>query len=138
MSSRPPIQLPRELATEILDRAAKLDAGDERIDLATLRSAAVDAGISADAFERALVESISMSPRPARRHIAEGEANAANLFELGAKMTMVGTAAGLLAIAVVSLLVGDGPGEDAMLGAAVGGFGAIAGLVAYVWRKVKR
>jgi len=43
-------------AALLLDRAAKLDAQGGRVSIAELRHVAMEAGISADAFERALAE----------------------------------------------------------------------------------
>jgi len=51
-----PKRLSRDLAARILDRAATLDATEQKVDVATLRAAAFDAGISPEAFERALAE----------------------------------------------------------------------------------
>jgi hypothetical protein len=88
-------KLPKEIATKILDRAANLDGTDERIDLATLRSAALDAGISPDAFERALVESMTAAPQRTR----EPEPPRLNFYETAIKTTVAGVIGATVVIA---------------------------------------
>jgi hypothetical protein len=134
MQQSTPAKLPRDIATKILDRAANLDATDERIDLAMLRSAAADAGISPDAFERALMESISTAPQPARvpeRH----EPSRLNFYEIAIKATIAGAIGGTLVIGVLS------PFADATAGdlvfAAVAGTSVLAGVITYLKGKLK-
>ncbi|MGH7638956.1 MAG: hypothetical protein ACREOK_15005 [Gemmatimonadaceae bacterium] len=127
-----PPRLSRDLAAEILDRAARIDA-DERFDLANLRSAAADAGISQEAFERALAEMVQSS-RPVASPVDSSRPNA---YEVAFKAIGVGALSGFLAMAVVSLAVGEAPPGDALLGALVVGGGALAGVVTYLIRKLK-
>ena len=61
-----PTRYDEERAALILDRAARLDAGRAReIDLAELRQAALEAGISAEAFRAAVAEVEAMEERAA-------------------------------------------------------------------------
>src|SRR5687767_8915523 len=127
-------KLPREIATKILDRAANLDAIDERVDLATLRSAAADAGISPEAFERALVESISTAPQPARipeRH----EASRLNFYEVAIKTTIAGLIGGTVVIGGLSPFADPAPGDLAFV--AIGATGVLAGVMTYLKGKPK-
>ena len=124
-------KLPRETATKILDRAARLDGTDERIDLATLRSAALDAGISADAFERALVESMSTAPQ-ATRH---ADPQRLNFSETAIKASVSGVVGGALVLAF--LLAFAGATSNDLPVAAIGGAGVLAGVITYLKRKLK-
>jgi hypothetical protein len=124
-------KLPREIATKILDRAANLDGTDERIDLATLRSAALDAGISPDAFERALVESISTAPQPPRvpeRH----EPSRLNFYETAIKASIAGAIGGTLTILGL-----DSFGDVDFASAAITGTSVLAGVLTYLKGKLK-
>jgi hypothetical protein len=126
-------KLSREIASKVLDRAASLDATDERIDLATLRSAAVDAGISPDAFERALVESLATSHvrRPA------AEPSRLNFYEASLKATIAGVIGGTAAITVVSVVFSDIGPMHLLPGAVVGGIGILTGALSYLKNKLK-
>ena len=128
-------KLPREIASKILDRAASLDATDDRIDLATLRSAAVDAGIAPDAFERALVESLA-APH-VQRPPAAVEPSRLNFYEASLKATIAGVVGGTLAITVVSVVFSDIGPLDLLPGAIVGGIGILAGALSYFRNKLK-
>ena len=133
MSNQMTRQLSRDLAAEILDRAAAIDAA-ERHDLTTLRSAAVDAGISAESFDRALAEMVASAPREAPPSLADR----GRLYEIALKGALVGVMSGVLAIALVSLALGGSPSADAVAGAAGGGGGALAGALAYLLGKLNR
>lgn len=132
MAHPTPPRLSRDLAAEILDRAARIDA-DERFDLTNLRSAAVDAGISQEAFERALAEMVQSS-RPVGSPVGSSRLNA---YELAFKAIGIGALSGFLAIVVVSLAFGDAPPGEVVGGALLGGGGALAGVVTYLIRKLK-
>lgn len=126
-----PKRLSRDLAARILDRAATLDAAEEKVDVATLRAAAFDAGISPEAFERALVEA-SASVResavaPSRTHV--------NAYEVATKAFWVGLVTGTLAILVAFLILG--PDDGAAAGAAIGGGGALVGVFVHLLRKFR-
>src|SRR5262245_30156705 len=57
MANEPISRISEEKAALVLDRAAKIDAGHGKwLDVSDLRDAALEAGISVEAFERALVE----------------------------------------------------------------------------------
>jgi len=131
-----PAKLQREIASKILNRAASLDATDERLDLATLRSAAIEAGISPDAFERAVVESLA-SPH-VQRQPAGVEQSRLNVYEAGLKATIAGVIGGAMAITGVSVVFSDIGPLDLLPGAIVGGIGIIAGTLSYFKNKLQR
>lgn len=133
MSNQMTRQLSRDLAAEILDRAAAIDAAESH-DLTTLRSAAVDAGISAESFDRALAEMVASAPREAPPAVADR----GRVYEIALKGALIGVLSGVLAIALVSLALGGPPPADAVAGAAVGGGGALAGALAYLLGKLNR
>jgi hypothetical protein len=115
-----PKRLSRDLAARILDRAATLDATEEKVDVATLRAAAFDAGISPEAFERALAEAaVSV------RESAGAPAQRVDGYDVAVKTFLVGLATGTVAIVIVSLALG--PDQDATAGAVIGGGGALVG-----------
>jgi hypothetical protein len=130
-----PSRLSKDLAARVLDRAARIDATEEKIDVDTLRAAAFDAGISPDAFERALYETSvpvldtplpTAGPRP-------------NAYEIAVKTFWVGAISGAIVVAGAMLIFG--PDEDALAGAAVGAGGVLAGVFIHllrVFRKRKR
>lgn len=132
MAHTTPPRLSGDLTAEILDLAARIDA-DERFELTAVRSAAVDAGISQEAFERALAKMVQLS-RPAA---SPADSSAPNAYEVAFKAVGMGALSGFLAIAVVSLAVGEAPPGDVVGGALLGGGGALAGVVAYLIRKLK-
>jgi hypothetical protein len=119
-----PKRLSRDLAARILDRAATLDATEEKVDVSTLRAAAYDAGISPEAFERALAEAAfsaresAAAAAPARTHV--------NAYDVASKTFWVGLASGALAMVIAVLIFGE-PDEDALAGAVVAGGGALVG-----------
>lgn len=127
-------KLPRDVASKILDRAASLDVTDERIDLATLRSAAVDAGISPDAFERALVESLAPN---AQRSPAAAESSPPNFYEASLKAAGAGVVGATVAITIVSVVFSDIGPLQLLPGAIVGGIGILAGALGYLKNKLK-
>lgn len=132
MSNKMPPQLSRDLAAEILDRAAAIDAA-ERHDLTTLRSAAVDAGISPESFDRALAEMVASTPRETPPRTADrGRA-----YEIALKGSIIGVGCGVLAFAIASMLLGS-PNADAVAGAVIGGGGALAGALTYLIGKLNR
>lgn len=121
-------RLPRDLAVEILDRAARLDA-EERFDMPSLRSAAADAGISQDAFDRALAEAIAARSQPVQQApVAERD------VEVPTRAFLVGIGTAALAISVASLALGA-PSIDALAGAVVGAGGGLLGSYIYLLRK---
>jgi hypothetical protein len=70
---RQPGSLSEAKAAQLLDRAAKLDAeGGTRVAVDELRQVAIEAGISAESFERALAE-IGAAKEPAARSIVTAE-----------------------------------------------------------------
>ena len=124
-------RLPREIATKILDRAARLDGTDERIDLATLRSAALDAGISPDAFERALVEAMSAAPQGMR----STEPLRLNFYEVAIKASVSGLIGGALVMAFLSVFAGATSNDLPV--AVLSGAGVLAGVITYLKGKLK-
>jgi hypothetical protein len=126
MSNRLPPPLSRDLAAQLLDRAAAIDAA-ERHDLTALRSAALDAGISPESFDRALAEMVvSIRPPADQRQI---DRRRRHVFAL--KSVLVGAMTGIMAIALASFALGF-PSSDAVAGAVVGGGGALAGVLLYL------
>lgn len=121
-----------DLTAEILDLAARIDAR-ERFDLTAVRSAAVDAGISQEAFEQALARMVQSS-RPAG---SPADSSAPNAYEVAFKAASIGALSGFLAIVAVSLAVGEAPPGDVLGGALLGGGGALVGVVAYLVRKLR-
>src|SRR5687767_8038781 len=108
-----PSRLSKDLAARVLDRAASIEAAEERIDIETLRAAALDAGISPESFERALSEtaaSVRETPFPAER--ARPSA-----YDVAAGTFWVGAVSGALVIGLAMLIFG--PDEDALAGAAI-------------------
>jgi hypothetical protein len=123
-----PKRLSKDLAAHILDRAATLDAAEEKIDVATLRAAAYDAGISPEAFERALSEAAASvrEPRAAPpRAVVDG-------YEVAIKTFWVGLVTGTLAIVAASIMLG--PDDNATAGAVIGGGGALVGVFVHLLR----
>ncbi|MGH7678368.1 MAG: hypothetical protein ACRENU_07885 [Gemmatimonadaceae bacterium] len=125
-----PKRLSKDLAARVLDRAATIDAAEEKVDVATLRAAALDAGISPDAFERALAEA-SISAResavPARSRV--------NGYEVAVTTFWVGLVTGTAAIVLASALLGAD--KDATAGAVIGGGGALVGTFIHLLRKFR-
>ena len=117
-----PKRLSKDLAARILDRAANLDAAEEKVDVSTLRAAALDAGISPDAFERALAEGSVV----AREAAATSSRNRVDAYDVASKTFWVGLLSGTAAIVVVSLALG--PDKDATAGAIIAGGGALIGV----------
>ena len=124
--------LSRDIAAQILDRAATIDAA-ERHDLTTLRSAAADAGISPESFDRALAEMVAGAPREARPTKVER----ANLYEVALKSALIGVMSGIVSFAVASFMLGS-PSEDAVAGAVIGGGGALAGVLTYLLHRASK
>ena len=124
-------KLPREIATKILDRAASLDGTDERIDLATLRAAAMDAGISPDAFERALVESMSVASQRTRAP----DAPRLNFYEIAIKATLSGLIGATVVIAPLAPFADMDPGDWVL--PAITLVGVLAGVFTYLKAKLK-
>src|SRR5687767_1046472 len=91
-----PKRLSRDLAARILDRAATLDAAEEKVDVATLRAAAYDAGISPEAFERALAEAAVA----ARESAVAPTRTRVDAYDVASKTFWVGLLTGAAAIAV--------------------------------------
>src|SRR5687768_18609883 len=89
-----PKRLSRDLAARILDRAATLDATEEKVDVATLRAAAYDAGISPEAFERALIEAAASVRHPT----TSASRGAFDGYGIAVKTFWVGLVTGTLAI----------------------------------------
>jgi hypothetical protein len=123
-----PKRLSKDLAARILDRAANVDATEEKVDVATLRAAAYDAGISPDAFERALAETAASVRQPT----FAPQPTSVNGYEIASKTFWVGLVTGTLAILVASILLG--PDDDATAGAVIGGGGALVGVFVHLLR----
>jgi len=123
-----PKRLSRDLAARILDRAATLDATEQKVDVATLRAAAFDAGISPEAFERALAEAAVV----ARGSVAAPTRTRVDAYDVASKTFWVGLLTGTAAIAVASLILG--PDDDATAGAIIGGGGALVGTFVHLLR----
>ena len=128
-----PKRLSKDLAARILDRAANLDAAEEKIDVATLRAAAYDAGISPDAFERALSETARSVREPT---IPSERSSRVNGYEVAVKTFWVGIATGTLAFALAVAFLGS-PDEDAIAGAVIAGGGALAGVFVHLLRRFR-
>ena len=126
-----PKRLSRDLAARILDRAATLDATEEKVDVATLRSAAYDAGISPDAFERALAE----ASVAARVSPAAPPATRVDGYDIAVRAIMVGFLTGMAAIVAASLALG--PDKDATAGAVIGGGGALLGVFVHLLQRFR-
>lgn len=127
-----PKRLSKDLAARILDRAARLDATEEHVDVATLRAAAYDAGISPEAFERALIEaaaSMRATPLPAQR-------SRSNAYEVAVKTLWIGSITGTAAFLLAVAILGS-PDEDAIAGALIAGGGALAGVFVHLLRKFR-
>ena len=127
-----PKRLSRDLAARVLDRAATIDAAEDKVDVATLRAAAFDAGISPDAFERALVETSASVREPT----AASSGTRVDGYDVASKTFWVGLATGTAAIAVASLILG--PDKDATAGAVIGGGGAIIGSFVHLLRRFRK
>lgn len=127
-----PKRLSRGLAARILDRAATLDAAEEKVDVATLRAAALDAGISPDAFERALAE----ASVAARESAAAPTRTRVDAYEVASRTFWVGLITGTAAIVVASLILG--PDDDATAGAIIGGGGALVGTFVHLLRTFRK
>jgi hypothetical protein len=128
-------RLSKDLAARVLDRAARIDAAEEKIDLVTLRAAAVDAGISPDSFERALSETAAS----VRSTSFPTENSHPSAYEVASKTVWIGAVSGAIVVALAMLVFG--PDEDALAGAAVGGGGVLAGVFVHllnVFRKRNR
>jgi hypothetical protein len=124
-----PSRLSRDLAARVLDRAASIEAAQEKIDIETLRAAALDAGISPESLERALAEtaaSARATPVPAERPRA---------YDVAVGTFWVGAVSGAVVIALAMLIFG--PDEDALAGAAVGGGGALLGVFVHLLREFR-
>jgi hypothetical protein len=126
-----PKRLSKDLAARILDRAANLDAAEENVDVATLRAAAYDAGISPEAFERALIEAAG-SVRATNAAVR----SRANAYEVATKALWVGLVTGTLAFSLAVVIFGT-PDEDAIAGALIAGGGALAGVFVHLLRKFR-
>ena len=126
-----PKRLSRDLAARILDRAATLDAVEEKVDLSTLRAAALDAGISPDAFERALSETTASLRDPTA---AQGRTRV-NAYELAFKTFWIGLITGT--VAIVGAFAIFGPDETAAAGAAIGGGGALVGTFVHLLQRFR-
>ena len=122
-----PGRLPKELAARILDRAASLDAAEDRVDVKTLRAAALDAGISPEAFERALAEAAASIREPVRMSRAPVDA-----YGVAVSTFWVGLLSGGLTI--LAAMAVFGPDEDALAGAAIGAGGALVGVFVHLLR----
>jgi hypothetical protein len=121
-----PGRVSKTTAARILQKAADLDAiGDEMIELQELRLAAKDAGISTRSFDMSLAELRKQTTPPPLPTSAQ-KPGVSQMAVVGA-----GTLAGTLTIGLVSLLTGGAP-EEAILGAIIGGGGAMAGIVVYL------
>ena len=126
-----PKRLSKDLAARVLDRAATIDAAEEKVDVTTLRAAALDAGISPDAFERALAEA-SVSARESAALPARSRVNG---YEIAITTFWVGLLTGTAAIVVASALLGAD--KDATAGAVIGGGGALVGTFVHLLRKFR-
>ena len=131
MAPNTPPRLSKDLAARILDRAASIDATVEKVDVATLRAAALDAGISPEAFERALWEAAT----PIRERTSVPERPPATAYEIASATLWVGAATGALAILIASAILG--PDDDALAGAVIGGGGALVGVFVHLLRKFR-
>src|SRR5687767_9529080 len=135
MTSTPipaPKRLSRDLAARILDRAATLDASEEKVDVSTLRAAAYDAGISPEAFERALIEAAASVRVPSPK----AERSRPNGYEVAVKTLWVGLTTGTVAFLLAVAIFGS-PDEDAIAGALIAGGGALAGVFVHLLRKFR-
>ena len=128
-----PKRLSRDLAARILDRAATLDAAEEKVDVSTLRAAAYDAGISPEAFERALAEAAA-SARVTNAPAARSRGNA---YDVAVRALWVGLITGTLAFSLAVVIFGT-PDEDAIAGALIAGGGALAGVFVHLLRKFRK
>jgi hypothetical protein len=127
-------QISAEKAAALLDRAAKLDASAGKwVDIAELREAALEAGISATAFDRALAELES------RRAVAEAVSVSARASTAAATTA---TYPARLVSSVVMLSVGFLIGGLAMLltglfGEAAIGFSLILAFLVFLGALIK-
>jgi hypothetical protein len=126
-----PKRLSRDLAARVLDRAATLDATEEKVDVATLRAAAFDAGISPEAFERALAEAAVS----ARQSTAAPVPTRVDGYDVAVRTFLVGLGTGTMAIVVASLLLG--PDKDATAGAIIGGGAALVGAFIHLLQRFR-
>ena len=127
-----PSRLSKDLAARVLDRAASIDAAEEKIDIETLRAAALDAGISPESFERALSETAAS----VRSTSVPAESLRPNAYEVASKTLWVGAVSGALVVAGAMLIFG--PDEDALAGAAVGAGGVLAGVFVHLLRVFRK
>jgi hypothetical protein len=134
-----PKRLSRDLAARVLDRAATLDATEDKVDVATLRAAAFDAGISPEAFERALAEA-AVAARESARESARVSPSVQSRtridgYEVAVRTMLVGLATGIVAIGGAFLAFG--PDETAAAGAAFGGGGALVGVFIHLLNRFR-
>jgi hypothetical protein len=127
-----PARLSKDLAARVLDRAASIDAAEEKIDIATLRAAALDAGISPDSFERALSETAAA----VRNMPLSTERPPASAYDVASGTFWVGAISSALVVGLAMVVFG--PDEDALAGAAIGAGGALIGVFVHLLRKFRK
>jgi hypothetical protein len=125
-----PHRLSRDLASRVLDRAASIDAAAEPVDIETLRAAAFDAGISPEAFERALAET---APAVRETPLTHEQPHA---YDVAVKASWVGLLTGAAAIGAAMVIFG--PDDDALAGATIGGIGALVGVFVHLLARFRK
>jgi hypothetical protein len=140
MANEPISRISEEKAALVLDRAAKIDAGHGRwLDVAELRDAALEAGISLEAFERALAEVERMTEAAAVTPAAETESRV-TLAEPSRAATLAGRSAmlagGFLIGGLALLLSGPFGLDDAGIAFAL--LIALAAVIGSVVRHARR